>query len=136
MTARARWLLVAALALSASTVGARGAAAQSASPARFYITEVGDSTFTFHVDGEKWVRPGQRGRAVDPARRDTLVAMFRILRVTGGDAVALVTGQTTQLTDRHVVLLDMPRKPWYRRALFWVGVLVGGGLGAAAGSAL
>jgi hypothetical protein len=105
--------------------------------ARRYIAGVGDSTFVFPVRELEWVRPGMVGRAVDPARRDTLVAMFRVLDVFGGLATALVTGQTTDITTDHVALLEYPtpapprRTRWYRLRSFWVGLLLGGGIGAA-----
>ncbi|HUF30905.1 MAG TPA: hypothetical protein VMM77_09550 [Gemmatimonadaceae bacterium] len=103
--------------------------AQQRPPARFFINTVGDTTFTFRVPSDPWVEPGAEGIAVDPARRDSLVARFRVSRVDWGEATAVIMGQTTAVTNAHVVLLRMPPTPWYRRH-FWIGVLTGAGIGA------
>lgn len=112
---------------------AADAVAQEAS-VRFEITQVGDSTFQFPVRRHDWVGSSQQGIVVDPRRRDILVARFRILRVRGGVATALVTGQTTSLMNWHVALLERPQPPWYRQRAFWTGVFMGGVIGVAAGS--
>lgn len=117
--------LVAALALLAS-----GAGAQQRPPARFAIEAVGDTTFTFRVPSDPWVKAGMRGRAVDPANRDSLVAQFRVAGVDWGTATAVITGQTTAVTTAHVAMLVIPPAPWYRRESFWIGVVVGAGVGA------
>ena len=75
------------------------------------------------------MKPGAEGLAIDPARRDSLVARFRVARVEWGEAVAVITGQTTAITTEHVALLRMPEAPWYRRASFWLGVMAGAGAG-------
>lgn len=125
--------LLAALTLAAATIAPpRGAGAQE-SAYRFEITAVGDSTFTFPLGRNRWLHPGLQGIAVDPMRRDALVARFRVLRVTPSDATALITGQTTRLTTEHVALIERPRRPWYRSAAFWVGTLLGGAVGFAIG---
>lgn len=108
------------------------AEAQQHPPARFFVTTVGDSTFTFSVPSDPWVKAGIEGITVDPARHDSLVARFRVLRVEWGQATAIITGQTTQVTTSHVALLQLPSTPWYKRKSFWVGLLLGGGAGAAA----
>ena len=99
---------------------------------RFEITAVSDSTLLFRTGSEHWVRTGQLGAAVDPRRRDQLVARFRILSVREGLATALVTGQTTAVSTDHVATLMPPSSPWYRSRRFWVGVMVGGAVGAGA----
>ena len=104
--------------------------AQQRPPARFFINAVGDTTFTFAVPSDPWVKPGAEGLAIDPARRDSLVARFRVARVEWGEAVAVITGQTTAITTEHVALLRMPEAPWYRRSSFWVGLVAGAGVGA------
>ena len=101
---------------------------------RFPIEQVGDSTFVFPVRNNRWVAAGQRGQALDPARRDTLVARFRVLAVSRGRATALVTGQTTEVTTDHVAVLERVTAPWYRQWTLWVGLLVGGAAGAALGA--
>lgn len=92
---------------------------------RFPVTGVGDSTFTFAVGESRWVKVGERGMAVDPRRRDELVARFQVLQVDHGMATALVTGLTTPLTEDHVAILEMPARPWYANSLFWTGALLG-----------
>lgn len=113
--------------------GARTARAQE-SAYRFEIAKVGDSTFTFTFPkaSHGWVKPGMEGIAVDPERRDALVARFRILRVKEGSATALVTGATTRVNDRHVALLERPTTPFYRRGTFWLGTVLGAAVGALA----
>lgn len=110
-----------------------GAAQESAY--RFEIASVGDSTFSFSISSSnRWVRRGLRGIAVDPRRRDALVARFEVMRVGRGEAVALITGQTTRLTTDHAVLLERPRPPWYRQRSFWIGTVLGAAIGAALAS--
>ena len=101
---------------------------------RLTIMQVSDSTFAFDAANLRWIKPGERGMAVDPKRRDALVARFDVLRVENGRAIALITGATTELTTDHVVVLEVPFKPWYRSSLFWSGTIVGALLGALAGS--
>jgi uncharacterized membrane protein YoaK (UPF0700 family) len=72
---------------------------------------------------------------VDPRQQDMLVARFRVMSVAGDAATAVVTGQTTTLSTQHSVLLDVPRRPWYKQSLFWLGAAVGAAVGALAGSA-
>jgi hypothetical protein len=113
----------------------RKAEAQQRPPARFFISAVGDTTFTFAVPSDPWVIPGAEGLAIDPARRDSLVARFRVVRVEWGEALAVITGQTTAITTEHVALLRMPEAPWYRRPAFWLGLIAGTGLGVGVVSA-
>ena len=97
---------------------------------RFEITAVGDTTFVFSNGGEKWIRRGQTGIAVDPRRRDALVARFRVTAVHDGVVDALVTGQTTNLRVEHVAVLEEPRRRWFRTGHFWAGLATGAALGA------
>ena len=130
---RARIALVVALLLLGVS-----AAGQAQRPAhRYFVDSVADSTIVFHVSGEHgWVRPGHVGIAVDPRRRDALVARFRVLSVDRHRVVALVTGQTTMLTPEHVALLDEPRRRFYRTRGFWAGTFLGAIIGAVAGLTL
>lgn len=125
-----RPLVVAALLLAPA-----GPLAAQAQAARFFVDSVGDSTFVFRVGGERWLRAGSSGIAVDPARRDARVARFTVLAVAAGRATALITGQTTFVTTDHVALLDVPRRPFWRERRFWAGLLIGGAFGGAIGSA-
>ena len=99
---------------------------------RFSIARAGDSTFTFPVARNDWVKKGMRGIAVDPTRRDALVARFRVTRVDRDSAVALITGQTTRVTSDFVALLERPSRPWYLRASFWIGGVLGAIVGVVA----
>lgn len=102
---------------------------------RFEIAQVvSDTTIAFARGGERWIRPGISGVAVDPRQRDALVARLRILSVQGGVVTAVVTGQTTRLATEHVVILDEPKRFWLRTPLFWGGLLLGMLLGGVAGA--
>lgn len=92
---------------------------------RFEITAVGDSTLSFMIGEMRWVRPGQVGTAIDPAKRDELVARFRIVAIQDGAAMALVTGQTTAVSTDHVATLEEPKRRWYRNKGFWSGLFLG-----------
>lgn len=128
-------LVLGALALGA--LAARPAAAQAAgTPVRMEITGVADTTFTFSVVKQPWVRPGQIGMVIDPTRSDALVARFRVTGVANGIASAVVTGQTMPLATTHLVLLRRPPRHWYAQPLFWTGALVGGLLGLLVGAGL
>jgi hypothetical protein len=103
---------------------------------RFEVRSVSDSTFEFEAGRSDWVKPGLRGLAVDPRRRDVLVARFEVLRVNRGVATALVTGQTARVSTEHVALLYRPLPKWYVRRVFWVGVGMGTIVGLVAGAAV
>lgn len=104
--------------------------------ARFEITGVGDSTLAFAVGRERWVLKKGTGIVVDPARRDLLVARFRVIGLSQGVATALVTGQTTRVAMQHVALMEPPPPPrWYQRGSFWGGAVLGAVVGIAAGAA-
>lgn len=128
-----RRLAAALLGLSVLASAPRGARAQGVMDraVRFDLTVLDDSTFTFDVAQRGWVRAGSRGIAVDPRRRDVLVARFRVLGVADGTATALVTGQTTRLTDEHIAVLRPPPRKWYRTRDFWVGAAAGALAGVA-----
>jgi len=92
---------------------------------RFAIDSVADSTITFSTAGERWVKAGLHGIAVDPRQHDALVARFTILDAHDGRAIALITGQTTQLSNEHVALVERPGTPFFKRAGFWIGLVLG-----------
>jgi hypothetical protein len=117
-------LLVLALGLTAAP-----AAAQSLG-ARFEITQVGDTTFRFSRGTAGWVRLGTTGIAVDPKRRDALVARFRIARIDSGLVTAVITGQTTRVATEHIAVLSVPPKPWWKGITFWAGTVFGVVIGA------
>lgn len=117
-------LLVLALGLTAAP-----AAAQSLG-ARFEITQVGDTTFRFSRGTAGWVRIGTTGIAVDPKRRDALVARFRIARIDSGLVTAVITGQTTRVATEHIAVLSVPPKPWWKGITFWAGTVFGVVVGA------
>ena len=118
--------------LAAATVARSGAAQQRG--VRFPVASVGDTTLQFLAAGERWIRRDLPAIAVDPRKRDVLVARLRIVGVdSAGRVTALVTGQTTALSREHTVILPEPRVRWYRRGAFWGGLAAGGVLGAIAG---
>ena len=129
-------VLGAALALGALVGAPRAAGAQQVT-ARFEIATVGDSTFTFAIGPQRWVEQRTRGIVVDPARRDALVARFRILSVSEGVVTALVTGQTTLVTTQHFVVMNPPPPPpLLKRPAFWSGTAAGTVLGLILGGVL
>jgi hypothetical protein len=97
---------------------------------RFEITQVGDTTFRFPRGNAGWVRPGATGIAVDPRRRDTLVARFRVARVDSGLVTAVITGQTTRVATEHIAVMAEPPKPWWKGITFWAGTVFGIVIGA------
>jgi hypothetical protein len=115
-----RYALVPALLL----LGAGEAGAQFRG-VRFEITQVSDTTFRFPRGTAGWVKPGETGIAVDPRRRDALVARFRVVKVDSGLVTALVTGMTTRVATEHIAIMSEPQKPWYRTMIFWGGTLLG-----------
>jgi fructose-specific phosphotransferase system IIC component len=125
-------LLMIALAIGATAP--RAVQAQD-NAVRFEIRTVGDSTFTFATPQAPWVVRGLKGIAVDPRRRDGLVARFVVLGVDGGVANALILGQSQKVTTDHVVLLRPPQMHWYASKRFWVGALGGLVVGFATGKA-
>jgi DNA-binding MurR/RpiR family transcriptional regulator len=102
---------------------------------RFEITAVTDSTLSFRMATARWLKSGSAGVAVDPRRRDQQVARFQVLAIADGVAIALITGQTTDVSIDHVATVVEPETPWYRRRSFWLGLLLGSALGAAGGAA-
>jgi hypothetical protein len=97
---------------------------------RFEITQVGDSTFRFPRGSAGWVRPKMTGYAVDPRRRDILVARYSVARVDSGLVTAVITGMTTRVTTDHIAVLTEPPKPWYKGITFWAGTVFGIVIGA------
>jgi hypothetical protein len=102
---------------------------------RFVVSEVRDSLVEFQQGTAKWIRRGKLGIAVDPSRRDALVARLRVANVNGGMVTAVVTAQSQPLSPNHVVILDEPPPAWYRRMALWAGLAVGAALGFLAGAA-
>ncbi|MGQ0539952.1 MAG: hypothetical protein ACT4R6_13480 [Gemmatimonadaceae bacterium] len=96
---------------------------------RFSVSAIGDSTVEFRTGATRWIRPGMLGVAVDPRRRDALVARFRVIAVQEAGATAVITGQTTALSLEHVVVLEEPGRRAYRSPPFWLGIVIGGALG-------
>ncbi|HJU72455.1 MAG TPA: hypothetical protein VJ717_01825 [Gemmatimonadaceae bacterium] len=125
-----RWGLVVAGILAATS----SASAQSRA-VRFEVTAVGDSTIDFNTGAARWIRPGQLGVAVDPRRRDLLIARFKVQTVREGSATAVITGQTSALAVDHVAVLNEPRRSAYQSPAFWIGIVVGGALGLIGGLA-
>ena len=97
---------------------------------RFEITQVGDTTFRFPRGNAGWIRPEMTGIAVDPRRRDILVAEFRVVRVDSGLVTALITGQTTRVATEHIAVMPEPPTPWYKGITFWGGTVFGFVIGA------
>jgi hypothetical protein len=97
---------------------------------RFEITQVGDTTFRFPRGRATWVKPTTSGIAVDPRRRDILVARFRVMKVDSGLVTALITGMTTRVTTDHIAVITEPPKPWYKGITFWGGAVFGFVIGA------
>ena len=129
MSASVRALCVAMLALFAL---APAAAAQDRA-VRFEIASVGDTTVTIRLGRATWVRPGAQGVAIDPRRRDELVARFRVQRLNDGSAVAVITGQTMPLTTDHIAVFAEPQRRFYGARAFWLGLLGGALIGFGAG---
>ncbi|HEY0780397.1 MAG TPA: hypothetical protein VGD56_20745 [Gemmatirosa sp.] len=97
---------------------------------RFDVVAVEDTTFTILIGADRWVRPGTVGVAVDPKRRDALVAKFRVLSRLGDSATALITGQTTRVSTTDVALIREPVRGPLRQTVFWGGMFVGLAIGA------
>ncbi len=117
------------------SVGLTGRALGQLKGVRFEIKSVGDTSLGFSAGSERWIRRGIRGSAVDPKKRDVLVAQLRVVAVDRtGYVTALVTGQTTAVTVEHVVVLQQPSPAWYRRRAFWGGLVLGVALGAVTGA--
>lgn len=97
---------------------------------RFEIESVDDSIARFRPAEVRWLRPGMPVYAVDPSRRDALVARLRIVDADSGRMRAVVVGQVTTVAQDHVLLAVRPHRPWYRDLRFWTGVLAGAVAGA------
>lgn len=101
---------------------------------RFEMGTVGDTLFTFNTGRYTWISEGQQGIVVDPRRRDALIARFRVARVEGANATAVVTGLAAPLAAHHAVLINQPTRAWYLRRSFWIGTLLGAAAGYFIGS--
>jgi hypothetical protein len=126
--------LLSALAFVAALSATPAIASAQETAVRFPVTQVGDTTFSFRVAEHVWVKQGMRGIVVDPRQQDVLVARFRITGVSNGQAIALITGQTTSVSTSHSVLLEVPSKPWYRERTLWLGGAIGIAVGFLLGS--
>jgi hypothetical protein len=76
------------------------------------------------------------GIAVDPARRDALVARLYVLARAADTTVALVTGQTTRMSAEYVAIFRRPTTPMLRQQSFWGGLAAGIAVGLGAAIAL
>ncbi len=128
---------MAALVFSACKSGSATATSPSAQSiprdaARFEIDAVDDSTARFRPKESRWVRPGMAVYAVDPMRRDAIVARMRVLSAEGESVTALVTSQVARVNTSHVLLIARDVAPWWRARTFWWGAAAGGAVGAAA----
>lgn len=97
---------------------------------RFEITQVTDTTFRFPRGRAGWVKLGMTGKAVDPKRRDVLVARFTVARIDSGLVTAAITGLTTRVATDHIAVLSEPPRPWWRTITFWGGAVFGAVIGA------
>jgi hypothetical protein len=115
----------------AMAIGLAGSARLDAQPAyaRFDITSVGDSTFTFATTGAHWVKRSRTGLVVDPLHDDELIAKFRVTRARNGIATGIVTAQTARLSTTDVALLTQPHPLFLTRPWFWISLVVGGAIG-------
>lgn len=104
--------------------------------ARFEIDAIDDSTATFRVFESRWVRTGLSAYAVDPVRRDALVARLTIIRRDSTTATALVTSQVARVTTDHFLLVPPLPRVWWRTRRFWLGALVGSAVGAGTTAAI
>ena len=112
------------VALSTLAVPSRGKAQDR--DVRFQITAVGDTTVTFRAGRLTWVVRSPRAIVVDPRRRDEAIARLKVLSVSsGGDAIAVVTGQTGRITTDHFVVAQEPPTRWYKNLGLWVGATLG-----------
>ena len=96
---------------------------------RFEITAVGDSTISFRTADAPWMRAGLTGIAVDPQRRDQLIARFTVLRVEGALTTAIITGQTAKVATTYVACVVAPGRHWYEVPAVWIATGVGVALG-------
>ena len=117
-------------------LGGSGAVARAqVGGVRFEISRVvDDTTIAFRRGTANWIRPRQVGIAVDPRRRDALVARFRVIAIDSEMATAVITGQTTRITPDHVAILNEPQSSWLRSPRAWGTLLVGFGLGVIVGT--
>ncbi len=130
-----RWIGV--VALSACHHGGAPAASPFAQTiprdaARFEIDAVNDSTASFRPQEARWIRVGMSAYAVNPLKRDALVARLRVQAQTGESMTALVTSQVGRVSTAHFLLIMRPAEPWWRGDRFWWGAAAGTVLGAAA----
>ena len=97
---------------------------------RFQLVAVGDSTVTLLAPHDRWLRRGTYGIAVDPRRRDALVARLYVQSREADTTVALVTGQTTRMNADYAAIFRRPETPVLRQGSFWGGLAAGAAVGA------
>ena len=93
--------------------------------ARFEIEVVDDSTAVIRVEEARWVRRGLAAYAVDPQRRDALVARLSVIALDSTTARLLVTSQVTRVTTEHFLLVPRPATPWWRSRVVWTSMVAG-----------
>jgi hypothetical protein len=93
--------------------------------ARFEIVEPTDTTFSIVLRGARWVKKGMTGYVLDPRERDLMVGRFTVDQVDERTARAKITGMTTGITIFHAAMLPVPRKPWFKQMIFWIGTGLG-----------
>jgi hypothetical protein len=93
--------------------------------ARFSISTTNDTMVVFRPLEARWLRVGMRGHAVDPQQRDALIARLTIVSIDTGSVVAKITGQVSQVSATHVVLMVRPRVSWWHDSHFWLGAVTG-----------
>lgn len=98
--------------------------------ARFSIIATTDSTVHFRAGDVRWLRTGMSGYAVDPTARDAFVARLELVGELQGEFTALVTGQIRPVDSSHVVIVERPATPAWRKRDFWWGAAWGAVAGA------
>lgn len=113
-----------------SDPGASGLSRIPRNAARFEIEFVDDSTAVIQLEEAGWVRRGLVAYAVDPQRRDALVARLTVLSRDSTSARLLIASQVTRVTTEHFILLPKPATPWWRSRSVWTSLLSGLAAGA------
>jgi hypothetical protein len=92
---------------------------------RFAVVELTDSTVRFDASDARWLRPGMIGYAVDPSKKDALVASLSLMGTGGREYKALITGQREPVDSTHIVVFLRPDTPWWRTKHYWGGFVIG-----------
>jgi hypothetical protein len=101
--------------------------------ARFEIVSPSDTGFLIVLRDANWVKPGMSGIVVDPRQGDELVGSFVVRQIESRSAIVIITGMTTGIRTYHMAVMSVPRKPWYKSSLFWIGSVLGIAAGFFAG---